>query len=164
MTRWRATTSSASSTRAPRPVGETASWTQPSLYTEPRPFEGPQWGMVIDLDACIGCSACVVACQSENNIAVVGKEQVEMGREMHWLRVDRYYEGATDAAQSDTVHTNPSAPASSPSPACIARTPPAKSAAPSRPRCTIARASTLMVYNSLRRHPRLLRLLPLQSP
>ena len=82
------------------PVGETASWHQPSLYSEPRPPEGPQWGMVIDLDACIGCSACVVACQSENNIAVVGKEQVVLGREMHWLRVDRYYEGPTEAPQT----------------------------------------------------------------
>ena len=82
------------------PVGESASWSQPSLYNEPRPSEGPQWGMVIDLDACIGCNACVVACQSENNIAVVGKEQVEMGREMHWLRVDRYYEGPAEAPQT----------------------------------------------------------------
>lgn len=85
------------------PVGETASWAQPSLYTPARPAEGPpetpQWGMVIDLDACIGCSACVVACQSENNIAVVGKEQVALGREMHWLRVDRYYEGSAEAPQ-----------------------------------------------------------------
>ena len=82
------------------PVGETASWNLPSLYPEKRPAEGPQWGMVIDLDACIGCNACVVSCQSENNIAVVGKEQVALGREMHWLRVDRYYEG--DAAAPHT--------------------------------------------------------------
>ena len=82
------------------PVGETTSWSQPSLYGEKPPQEGPQWGMVIDLDACIGCNACVVACQSENNIAVVGKEQVALGREMHWLRVDRYYEGPADAPQT----------------------------------------------------------------
>jgi molybdopterin-containing oxidoreductase family iron-sulfur binding subunit len=73
---------------ASRPPGEL------TLYPE-HASEDYAWGMSIDLSACIGCNACVVACQSENNIPVVGKDEVLRSREMYWMRIDRYYEGST---------------------------------------------------------------------
>ncbi len=70
-----------------------------SLYP-PFSYDGYKWGMSINLASCIGCSACTIACQSENNIAVVGKEEVRNGRELHWIRVDRYYTGTPDAVRT----------------------------------------------------------------
>jgi molybdopterin-containing oxidoreductase family iron-sulfur binding subunit len=78
-----------------------------ALFTERTYDKGHQWGMSIDLNRCVGCNACMVACQSENNVPVVGRIQVRKGRVMHWLRVDRYFTGDPEGTPQAVVQPVP---------------------------------------------------------
>ena len=108
-----------------------------SLYPGWDYSKGYQWGMSIDLQSCIGCNACLVACVAENNIAVVGRDEVAREREMHWIRIDQYFAGAIPMRFSPIPGSTTSR-----SPACTAKTRPAKSFVPWARQYTAQRGST----------------------
>jgi molybdopterin-containing oxidoreductase family iron-sulfur binding subunit len=84
----------------PKAVKEMRETPQLLSLFPPYEYNGYKWGMSIDLTSCTGCGTCTIACQAENNIPVVGKEQVDRGREMHWIRVDHYFAGDVDNPKS----------------------------------------------------------------